>query len=166
VLRASGEPVVISFGEFKRRMRASLERKLRAFGSNGRGPGLFGFGPHSELIGDSLGELRVTHSLTVSARLNDADAFEDVDLSSGFVPALITGDITGPQAPGRGLVLAVNGRIAGTARSFRLAGSDVEQFAIVVSDSAFRDGPNSVQVLWASGDGRELALARIGGTRP
>jgi sulfatase-like protein len=143
----SGNRIRLSMPEFKRRVRASVDRKVRVFGSDGNGPGLFHFGPAAELIGRPLAGLSVSRGAT-SAEVNDAGAYKRVDLQSGFVPAQITGTISGRQQPGRSLAFAVNGRIVATAPSFRLEGSGKEQFSVVVSDRDFHEGRNTVQVLW------------------
>jgi Sulfatase len=164
VYQRSGRRLRLSMPEFKRRVRASVDRKVRVFGSDGRGPGLFGFGPNPGLIGRSLTALPVARGGTASAHVNDAGAYRHVKLDSGFVPAQITGRITGQQAPGRDLAFAVNGRIVAVAPSFKLAGRDTEEFAAVVSDAHFHDGRNSVQVLWVKSGGRPPALESLGGS--
>ena len=101
----------------------------------------------------------------MSAEVNDGGAYRHVDLQSGFVPAQITGTVTGPQHPGRSLAFAVNGRIVATAPSFRLKGSGKEQFSVVVSDRDFYEGRNTVQILWVRRGGPAPAaesLAKIG----
>lgn len=162
VVDQSGKPVVLGFGDFKRRVRASVERKLRVFGPHGER--LFRVGFRPELLDRSVATFAVTQGHATVAQLNDAEAYADVDLSSGFVPALITGSVEGPPAPGRELAVAVNGRIAGVAPTFKLSGSESEEFSILVSDRAFQDGRNTVQVLLVKGEGRDPLLERIGGT--
>jgi hypothetical protein len=164
VFQRSGRRLTLPFDTFKQRVRASLERKLRLFGSDGRGPGLFGFGPDPELVGRPVAGLDVTRSAGLSARLNKPGAFNHVALDSGSVPAQITGRLSGPKAPGRALAFAVNGKIVGVAPSFTLAGSDAEQFSAVAPDSAFQNGRNQVQVLLVRRGGSSPALELLGGT--
>ena len=58
VFMRSGRRLRLSLPEFKRRIRASLARKIRLFGEHGRPPGLFGIGPHPELIGRPVSSVR------------------------------------------------------------------------------------------------------------
>jgi hypothetical protein len=142
-------------------VRAAVERKLRVFGPHGQR--VFRVGSRPELLGRSVGSFDVTRGTMTVARINGADAYDDVKLDSGFVPALITGSIEGSPAVGRELAFAVNGRIEGVAPTFNLRDGNGEQFAILVSDSAFQEGRNRVEVLEVSGEGRSLVLERIGG---
>jgi Sulfatase len=163
ILQTNGHPVVLGFEDFQRRLRASVQRKLRVFAPGGGPVDLFGLGPNPELLGRSLSELDVTRSDSASAQLTDPSAYDRVDLDSAFVPAHLTGEITaGPSA--RDLAFAVNGRIVGVAPSFKLTDSDSEQFSVLVPETAFHDGRNSVDVLWVKRVGSAPSLQRIGGT--
>ncbi len=163
ILQTNGHPVVIGFEDFKRRVRASVQRKLRVFAPGGGPVDLFGLGPNPELLGRSLSELDVTRSDSAIAQLTDPSAYDSVDLDSAFVPSHITGEISaGPS--GRDLAFAVNDRIVGVAPSFKLTDSDSEQFSVLVPETAFHDGRNSVDVLWVRRGGSSPSLQRIGGT--
>jgi hypothetical protein len=145
VYERSGQKLTLSQPEFKRRIRASLERKIRLFGSDGRPPGLYGIGPHPELIGRSVVELP---RAPVSATINGIDAYSAVRLRSDFVPAQLSGTITGPAGqPNRDLAVAVNGRIVAVGESFHLSPGDPEHFSIMLPDSAFREGGNRIELL-------------------
>jgi hypothetical protein len=99
----------------------------------------------------------------VTATINDASAFHAVDLRSGFVPALVTGHITGPGTPeSRDIAVTINGRIVATAPTFELADSSVENFSVLVPETSFRDGANRVQVLWIRGTPTAPDLTLIG----
>jgi hypothetical protein len=159
VYERSGRRLTLSLPEFKRRIRASLARKIRLFGSNGRGPGLFGIGPHPELIGRPVGALP---RAPVGAEINGAPAYSSVHLRSDFLPAQLTGTIHeagGPQV--RDLAAALNGRIVAVGQSFTLAGSHAENFSIMLPESAFREGRNDLQLLSVTDDGGTLRLASI-----
>ncbi|HYY21612.1 MAG TPA: sulfatase-like hydrolase/transferase [Thermoleophilaceae bacterium] len=160
MFQRSGRRLTESFPEFKRRVRASLDRKLRLFGSDGAGPGLYGIGPEPALLGRPVGS---PPRGGLSASINLAGAYRSVDLRSGFVPALITGAISGPGTPGRrDIAVAVNGRIVATAPSFELAGSHTENFSALVPESTFRQGDNRVQILWVRGGPAQPQLQLIG----
>jgi hypothetical protein len=162
VYQRSGKRLVLAPAEFHRRIQASVERKVRLFGSDGSGPGLFGFGPHPELVGRPLSATQVNHDSDARAHINGAASYGHVDLQSGFVPAQISGRVSGQAAPGRDLAFAVNGRIVGVAPSFQLAGSGSEQFSVVVPDGSFHDGRNRVEVLWVRRSGTTPILGELG----
>jgi hypothetical protein len=159
VYERSGRKLTLSLREFKRRVRASLKRKIRLFGSNGRPPGLFGIGPNPELIGRKITGL--PHA-PVRAEINGAGAYSSVHLRSDFVPAQLNGTIHAAGVPRvRDLAAALNGRIVAVGQSFRLAGNDAENFSILLPESAFREGTNRVQLLSVTDDGGSLRLASI-----
>jgi hypothetical protein len=156
----SGRVLDLSLPDFKRRVQASLERKLRLFGSDREGPGLFGLGPDRALVGRPVGALRRG---PLRATFVHPGAFRSVELRSGFVPALITGRISGPGTPGRrDLAVAVDGRIVATAPSFELAGSHTENFSALVPEASFHDGANRVQVLAIGGSPSAPQLTLLG----
>jgi Sulfatase len=147
----SGRRLVLSLAEYKRRIQASLERKLRLFGSGKGGPGLYGLGPQRELIGSSLTALHPARAGAAAARVNGAGEYRAVDLRSDFVPAQVTGSLQGAGAGQvRDVAVALNGRIVGTGQVFSLSGQR-PSFSVIVPDSVFRQGRNKLQVLSVSG---------------
>jgi hypothetical protein len=73
-----------------------------------------------------------------------------VDLRSTTVPVHVVARVKG-GAVGREVAIAVNGRIAASSRTFRLAtGGDV-LVAAIVPESSLRQGRNSVQVMEVGG---------------
>jgi hypothetical protein len=159
VYERSGHPLTLSLPAFKRRIRASLERKIRLFGSNGRPPGLYGIGPHPELIGRTVAELA---RAPVTARIDGPDAYSSVHLHSDFVPAQLSGTIKASDGrPNRALAVALNGRIVAVGQSFHLNPGDPERFSIMLPDSAFREGSNGVELLAVTGDSDAPALSLI-----
>ena len=164
VFMRSGRKLTLPLPEFRRRIRASLERKIRLFGDHGRPPGLFGIGPHPELIGRTVGELPPGDA---SADINGAGAYSSVHLRSDFLPAQLSGTIHDADHPGvTALAAALNGRIVAVGQSFRLAGDDAERFSIMLPEGAFREGRNRVDLLSVEEDGggdlRLASLARAG----
>jgi Sulfatase len=159
VYQRSGRKLTLALPEFKRRVRASLERKIRLFGSHGRRPGLFGIGPHPELIGHAVAGLPPA---PVKAEINGADAYSSVHLRSDFLPAHLTGKIHhagGPRV--HDLAVALNGRIVAVGQSFTLAGNRAENFSILLPERAFRQGGNRLELLSVVDDGGALRLASI-----
>ena len=76
-------------------MGRSARRRHALFGSGPWYPELYVRGPHRALIGKSIGELSVGETAGVRVTLDHADTFTGVDARSGFVPAHITGGVTG-----------------------------------------------------------------------
>ena len=77
-------------------------------------------------------------------------SFTRVDLRSGVVPALVTGTIVrsghGPAAPYE-IAIALNGRIAATARTVRWDRADAH-FSALLSSGVFEQGANRLDLLW------------------
>jgi hypothetical protein len=85
-----------------------------------------------------------------------------VRLRSDFLPAHLTGtvhDAGGRRS--RDLAVALNGRIVAVRESFRPAGSDAENFSILLPERAFREGRNRVQLLSVADEDGSLRLAAI-----
>ncbi len=138
-----------SFGmrELERRRRAALRRKLALFGSGGgREPRrLFEVGPYAALVGTELADLDRVPGRPRTG-IDQAAQLRKVDPRSGFVPAELTGTLPrGRPGGGRPVAIAVNGRIAAVGRTFSLAGSRAESFAVIVPDWALRRGANDVR---------------------
>jgi len=156
VFMRSGRGLRLSLPEFRRRIGAALARKIELFGEHGRAPGLFGIGPHPELIGQPVGS--VPHA-PASAEINDPGAYSAVHLRSDFLPAQLSGTLHDPGGSGsRDLAVALNGQIVAVGQSFRLAGNDAEQFSIMLPEGSFREGRNSVDLLSVTGPSRRLHL--------
>lgn len=119
----------------------SLERQVSLFRS-----GLYGIGPHPELLGRREAELTVTEAGRASAELDQVEELRNVDLAAEVVPARLTGTITGEGAPGRSLAVVLEGRVVALARSYSLAGE--ERFSVLVPESALHGGANEVGLFW------------------
>ena len=139
-----------------RRRDEAVRRKAELFGSGG-GPNpaaLYRIGPHAELVGRRVASLPRAplgedDGEGPRARIDQAADLRVVDPASRFVPGEITGTIEhGRRGGGRAVALALNGRIAATGRSFSLDGTpNVENFELIVPESAFRAGPNRAELL-------------------
>lgn len=161
-LRPQG--VALGAREFRRRLRGSLRRQQTVFGYGNRGPGLYGVGPHRELIGRPTAELRILRSRRVRARVFDGRDLRGVRRDSGFVPSLILGRIGGARAGARrDLAIAVNGRIQAVTRTFYLWGHRDESFAALVPESALLEGSNRVAIVGVSGRRSALRFRLLGG---
>jgi hypothetical protein len=146
-------------GTWRARRAAVVRRRLRELGS-GNWPSLFtAFGPHRELIGRRVGDVRAAGG--VRATLSLASSFAHVRRASGVVPCQVAGRIHG-SGPGRerDIAVAVNGRIEAVGRSFHLRGERVESYSVMVPEESMRDGRNTIEVLEVPGDGAMALLAR------
>ena len=153
----------VSITLFEEQQAAALERMLGLFGSGRDDPGLYGIGPHTELLGRRLDELDVTAGGGAKAAIDEAGLLRSVNLESDFVPSEVSGRITGRGSPGkRDLAFALNGRVVALGESFSLLKEDEEDFAAMLPESAFRSGVNRLEVLEVTGTGGALRLERLG----
>jgi hypothetical protein len=153
--------VSISARSWERRRRAVVRRRLSRFGE-GRLVSLYtGIGPHRELIGERLAELRPAPRGRARARFVFGGRLRRVRRRTGLMPAHLAGTIAGgARRARRDLVLSVNGRIEVTGRSWRLRGSRAERFALNVPEAVLREGRNDVRLLERGRDGRLRLLGR------
>jgi hypothetical protein len=104
--------------------------------------GVLGFGPPRSLLGQRVEDVPADRA--VSARIDQASELGHVDPGSGAVPVLVTGGLVGAHRRRR-LAVAVNGRVAALARSFRSNG--MESFSALVPESTLHAGANDVRIL-------------------
>jgi hypothetical protein len=159
-----GNVFSISLAGYERDRMKALRRKVALFGSDGKGPGLYGIGPNRQLIGRSISDLPVTGSSKLHGQITPeiSGLLGKVDTKSSFLPANITGRITrGDADRGIPLALALNGKIAAVGWTAKLKGDRHVYFTFFAPPSAFRDGRNDAQVYAVSGSGSSLKLARI-----
>src|SRR5262249_30711535 len=93
--------------------------------------------------------------------LEDANLYERVDLTRGFIPACIRGtmEIPDEHPEPATLAIAVNGTIHAVCRSFGRSGGRAQWMALV-PDSAFRAGANEITVFHVSAAGLERTVQR------
>jgi Sulfatase len=162
----------IGAGELERRRVANRLRRARVFGTGAESRLLFGspwasvyrIGPHRELLGRRVRALGVRPTARVSARLARVGLTGRVSLRSGPHSTNVAGRLAG-GSPGelRDLAVAVNGRVAAVATSFRLRGRPPESFSVLVPDTALREGRNEVRLYEVSKGGRLPRLTLLGG---
>jgi hypothetical protein len=150
--------VTVPGARWKAQRRRVVERRLRHFGSGDLATLFTGIGPNRHLIGrDTSGVARAATG-GPNAALVQAGLFRSVRRSSGVVPTEIAGDIRGgASGEERDLAVAVNGRIEAVGRSFHLAGDATEHFAVMVPETALREGRNTIEVFEVV-DGERLRL--------
>lgn len=118
---------------------------------------LFRFGPHRELIGEP-GDARGAVA-AVEVHLDDPSRYDDTDPDSGFVPAHVTGWLSGPDPSSHplDLAIAVNGTIRAVTRSHG-HGKPPIRFEAMLPEGAFRKGPNRIEVFVVVESSEGLAL--------
>lgn len=131
-----------------RRRDEALRLQIRLFGAGDEPPGVFGAGPHRELLGHRVNDLQVVGLAASNAQIADLTAglLRSLPKEPVFVPTPVQGTISGEETgAGRALAVAVNGRVEAVCRTFW----DKEvRFAALVPESAFRAGFNRVDLYW------------------
>ena len=127
---------------------------------------MYGLGPFKQLHGQSIESLAsyFVPAGTSRVTLDHAYVYENVRLSTGFVPARVAGDFGADSIDqGTALAIAVNGRVEATTRSYRIDGR--ARFATLVPEGAFHDGRNSVRVYALMRTAGHLRIQSLGGTQ-
>jgi hypothetical protein len=159
VKRDFSQVVRLSGRAWRARRAAVVRRRLRELGWGDWSSLITAFGPHRELIGRRVGDVRADSRARATLAL--ARSFARVRRASGVVPTQVAGRIHG-SVPGRerDIAVAVNGRIAAVGRSFHLRGQAVESFSVMVPEDSLREGGNRIEVLEVGDSGRMALLAR------
>ena len=128
-------------------LRASVER----FGKRG----LWKLGPQSGLIGTRPGRTRALGGASVS--IDSPRQLANYKPRAGYVPSLISGELTGVEAD-QVIAVALNGRITGTTRTFTYEGP--MRFGTMTSPSSIRKGANRIAVYTVSPAGNLKRIPR------
>jgi sulfatase-like protein len=157
--------LTMSATDFERRRAAVLRRNAALFGTGRSSPGLFGVGPDRALIGRRVASLASAPAGATRAALNQAGDWAHVDPASGYVPALVTGRLTGPGAdrPAR-IVIAVNGVIRAAAPTFHFPGTSGQSLAEMIPETSLRRGANRIAVYAVTGPTAAPRLAPLTAT--
>ena len=159
VKRDFSEVVRLSARTWTARRAAVVRRRLRELGSGDWGSLFTAFGPHRELIGSQVADVR--RAANARATLSLARSYARVHRASGVVPTQVAGRIRGSRPNHeRDIAVAVNGRIAAVGRSFHLRGQAVESYSVMVPENSLREGRNRIEVLEVADSGRMALLAR------
>jgi hypothetical protein len=160
VLKTDGTRVTETLAVLRRRKLASLRHQLSLFGSGSKPPGLFGIGPHRELVGRRVSELPRATAAGVSARVWGPQRLAHVDLAAEEIPAQVSGWIDGGAPGGRDLAFALNGRVVAMSRSFPPLGRLGLEFSSMLPEGELRQGANRLQIFQVLPGDR---LAPLGG---
>jgi len=109
--------------------------------------GLFKVGPHADLVGRPLGQLRIGDGSGQTAKLDHPEAYSRVNLASAKVPAQVSGEIVarGQAKAPLTIVFALNGTVGAAARTFQERDAPMK-FAAMVPDALFKQGENRLQL--------------------
>jgi hypothetical protein len=119
---------------------------------------LYRLAPHVGLTGTSLDDLRRGPPAGWTARLLDAEQYEDVDLGAETVPVYVTGVVEQPEAELGDVVVAVNGVIGGWGHLEVDGDEEHLRFAVLVPESFLRPGANTVEVFAMEGPPGDVTL--------
>jgi hypothetical protein len=133
-----------STAEWERERTASLERRLRLFGSGPRS--LYAFGPQAGLVGRPVSSLTVTRPGGIRATLDEPERFRDVNPRSQVCPCQLAGRIEGASPESVSIAVAVNGRIVATAEGFPAVGAKRLQWSAMIPPSSLRPGRNEIEL--------------------
>ncbi len=147
-------------------LQSSLARKLTLLGNGKQGSRVFARSRYQALVGRSVQQLSITGVSPLRARLDPTQQRFDVQSPVRFVPAHITGTLTGRAERAAGqpgqdiLAVAINGTIQDVMPSF-LGPQDKERFSLFVPENAFQIGPNEPAFFLISGQETAPQLKRV-----
>jgi len=144
-IRNTFQTLRIPAATFERERAQIIARNNRLFGSGADGPHrIYEIGPHPDLIGQPASAA----GPPLDVDFPEGKEYENVDPASGLVPTHIVATVNGPDRHPRDIAVAVNGTIQAVGNTFKLAvGDSGELVSVMVPESAFHKGRNTVQVL-------------------
>jgi hypothetical protein len=151
--------VSMGVAEWQARREQSLQRRLELFGWGDEPPGLYGgIGPRTDLLGKRVADLGVAGAAGLTATIEEPGRFTNVNPQAFFCPCQIAGRLRGGSPAGHDIVVALNGEIAATGRSFGDLGANKLNWSVMLPERQLRAGRNSVEVFEVTGS----TLRRIG----
>jgi hypothetical protein len=159
VVERSGRRTVLSPGELRRRMATALRLKLRLFGSGDAGPGLYGIGAFPSLHGTPVSRWPVLRPGRMRAIVDAPGTPRQVSLNATSLPVNVSGRLagSGSRQP-MDLAIAVNGTIVATAPAVAPRPHAPRVFALLVPDSALREGDNDLEIFGIEGRAGAIRL--------
>jgi Sulfatase len=133
-----------SVADWQRERRASLERRLRLFGSGRRS--LYAVGPQAGLVGKRIDDLTVLPAGAVRATIDEPQRFRNVNPRSEICPCQVAGRIKGAPPGSVTLAIAINGRIVATAEGFPAVGAKRLEWSAMIPPESLRRGRNTIEV--------------------
>jgi len=120
-----------------------LKWQVEHFGTNTSLNHLVPKGPHQEIVGKMPDNLNVGDALSLKLRSEDFEYFKQVDMGSGFLPALFRANIEGSNNRSLSIAIALNGRIWATTKTSEWDGKH-NYFSVLLPAVAFKDGRNLI----------------------
>jgi len=142
------------------RRRRTLAEQLATFGSRTWAQ-IYRVGPHPQLVGRKVAGLSVRPSPKVAVRIDGRSYYAAIDPSTDFLPAHVSGSVTGARGAQLDLAIAVNGTIASVTRTHLDQGQT--RFATFVPEESLQPGSNAVDVFAVRGSGGSLSLEELRG---
>jgi hypothetical protein len=135
----------------------AVSARYRSFGGRQDWTGVIALEPWDNLVGRSVAQLDTIISDRGQVTIDQAGLLSDVDPSSGFLPLLLTGTLSGLDTipgPSGSVLIAINGVAAGVGGGLdnETAGGDEWRFTALVSEDSVGKGVNTVEVLVPMGD--------------
>jgi hypothetical protein len=142
--------VRMGVGQWQAQRTASLERRLRVFGSGSHS--LYAWGPRAGLVGRAVTDFQVRPPAGVRATIDEPSRFRVVDPSSPVCPCQLAGRISGARPGTVALAVALNGRIVATARGFPAVGAKKLEWSAMIPPQSLRRGRNTVELYRTEGN--------------
>jgi hypothetical protein len=122
---------------------------------------LYRLSPHVGLTGTSVADLPWGPPADWTARLFDAERYDQVDPEAETVPVYVTGVAQGPDTELRDVVVAVNGVIGGWGRLEVDGDAEQPRFAVLVPESFLNPGDNTIEVFAMEGPPGDVTLRPV-----
>ncbi len=115
-------------------------------------------GPYASIVGRRVDGLTVGSASPLDVKVQNADAFANVDPGSGTVPGLL---LANPESDAT-VAVAVNGTIAGVSATFK--GQNQERLlGVIIPDFLFTKGKNDVRLFSVEKNGATAVLHPLAG---
>jgi hypothetical protein len=161
VSKSEGNAVVAAPAKVAAGVLATARRNTAVFGEGT--DSIYRRGLYPELLNRPLASISTLGSARDDVHFDNPAEFAHVNLSSGIVPARITGSISGDALPvGSPLAIVVNHDVRAVARSYDLGRQS--RFVTLVPETAFHNGQNIVEIYSVSRSHGAFRLLRLGGT--
>jgi hypothetical protein len=139
----------------------SVDRKIQMFGEE-QNANLYKAGPDPWMLGKSASSESSDPNITVT--INKSERFQNVDLDSRSLPALITGTIQSQSLLDNryAIAIAMNGIFCATGYTHPLRKKGRQLFRVMIPENSFVKGSNDVKVFVRNPDGKYLMLKSAG----
>ena len=142
--------------EFEQRKMQKTRERVAKYGQGKDGPErIYRIGPNQQLIGQKAQSAGTSQS---KVTLTAPRAYANVNPDGATIPTWVTGRVSGGRQVD--IAVAVNGTVRAVGNTFKLATGGGQLIGVLVPESSFKKGRNTVEVFEVEG-GR---LLKMGGT--